>query len=169
MSEGEKIHVRYATLDDLEPILEVDGASFSRPWSSISFQSLIEAEHTIFLVAELRRGEEVVIAGHGILIHTDEEADLTTLAVAPDFRRRGIGGELLDNLLGAAQESGVRAIFLEVRPSNQAAIALYLDRGFRQVGVRRQYYDRPQEDALVLRLRIPPMVSDSATQLDEGV
>jgi ribosomal-protein-alanine N-acetyltransferase len=92
-----------------------------------------------------------------------DEAELATLAVAPEQRGRGIGGELLDRLLRAALDMGVRSVFLEVRASNEGAIALYRVRGYRHVGVRRQYYDRPPEDALVLRLRLP-----SASEPDEG-
>jgi len=157
-------HIRRATLADLDRILEVDAACFARPWSAISFSSLIEADHVVFLVAEMsERGGPVAVVGHGTLLRMVDEAELATLAVAPEQRGRGIGGALLDHLLQAALELGVRSVFLEVRASNEGAIALYRERGFRHVGVRRQYYDRPPEDALVLRLRLP---SDSEPDED---
>ena len=74
------------------------------------------------------------------------------LAVAPEFRRRGIGGALLDAGLSALQRRRVEEVFLEVRESNHSAQALYLAYGFRAVGQRAAYYRNPREDALVLRL-----------------
>jgi ribosomal-protein-alanine N-acetyltransferase len=154
--EGGSLHIRPATPGDLDRILEVDAACFTRPWSEVSFRSLIAADHVVFLVAEINvEGRGVTLAGHGTLMKLTDEAELTTLAVDPAFRGRGIGSELLDRLLEAAVEARVRTVFLEVRASNEVAISLYRTRGFRHVGVRRQYYDRPPEDALVLRLRLP--------------
>jgi ribosomal-protein-alanine N-acetyltransferase len=162
--EDGALSIRRATLEDLDRILDVDAACFSRPWSAISFRSLIAADHVVFLVAEIREGGGAAdVVGHGTLMRMADEAELATLAVAPEQRGRGIGGELLDRLLRAALDMGVRSVFLEVRASNEGAIALYRVRGFRHVGVRRQYYDRPPEDALVLRLRLP-----SASEPDEG-
>lgn len=148
-------HIRPATLADLSRIVEVDGACFTRPWSEVSFRSLIAAEHVVFFVAEVTGDDgERLLAGHGTLMKLVDEAELTTLAVHPDFRGRGIGSALLDRILDAAVDARIRTVFLEVRASNEVAISLYRTRGFRHVGVRRQYYDRPTEDALVLRIRL---------------
>jgi ribosomal-protein-alanine N-acetyltransferase len=85
-----------------------------------------------------------------------EEGEIADLAVAPAARRLGVGGLLLDRVVAEAMESGVRALYLEVRESNSAARALYHSRGFDTVGRRRRYYQRPAEDALVLRRDMAP-------------
>jgi ribosomal-protein-alanine N-acetyltransferase len=156
IAAAEMLRIRRATLEDLDRILDVDAACFSRPWSAISFRSLIGADHVVFLVAEIPRGgEPATVVGHAALMKMVDEGELATLAVAPEFRGRGIGASLVDRLLEAAVVRGIRSVFLEVRSSNEVAISLYRARGFRHVGVRRQYYDRPPEDALVLRRRLP--------------
>jgi ribosomal-protein-alanine N-acetyltransferase len=80
-----------------------------------------------------------------------DEGEIADLAVAPWARRRGVGGLLLDLAAADARDVGVRTLYLEVRESNAAAIALYESRGFGTIGRRRQYYRHPMEDALVLR------------------
>ncbi len=84
-------------------------------------------------------------------IKGDREADLMTLAVLPQWRGRGVGGALVDALIEAARERGMRAIFLEVRASNQAARALYGSRGFTDLRVVPDYYRNPVEDAVTMR------------------
>ena len=78
--------------------------------------------------------------------------EVLNLAVAPEFRRRGIGGALLEAGLAAFRRRRATEVFLEVRESNRSAQSLYLARGFRPVGQRASYYRNPKEDALVLRL-----------------
>ena len=79
-----------------------------------------------------------------------DEADITNVAVDPDRRRQGIGKMLLRGLLAKAGELGIRRIFLEVRVSNTAARALYEQAGFRTVDVRKNYYEKPKEDAYIM-------------------
>ena len=79
------------------------------------------------------------------------EADVMNLAVAPDCRRQGIARQLLSRLTKLLHRQGIEALFLEVRPSNHAAIALYEAFGFVQIGRRPKYYVNPSEDALILR------------------
>jgi ribosomal-protein-alanine N-acetyltransferase len=153
----------------VDRIAEVEAACFSVPWTADAFRSLVDRTRVRVLVAELpvaaRTDEDAMsppgvrIVGHGILWWAADEAELANLAVAPGFRGRGIAGALLDQLTRDAWAVGVQAVFLEVRSSNEAAVALYEGRGFHQVGVRRQYYTSPTEDARVLQLRRPPNVS----------
>ena len=79
------------------------------------------------------------------------EADVLNLAVAPDCRRQGLGRKLLCTLTELLHSRGIESLSLEVRPTNQAALALYSDLGFAQVGRRPKYYVNPTEDALILR------------------
>ena len=83
-----------------------------------------------------------------------EVEELANIAIRDDYRGRGLGARLLEHVLKTAEAKGVRSLYLEVRPSNERALKLYRARGFREIGVRRSYYDRPPEDALVLCLKI---------------
>ena len=106
----------------------------------------------IFLVAT-PRGTRAV-AGYVIARVVAGEADVLNLAVSPNERGRGLGGELLDAGLAAVMKREVREVFLEVRESNVAALALYASRGFTTVSRRSRYYRNPVEDALLLRRAI---------------
>ena len=106
----------------------------------------------IFLVATRQNPETV--AGYVIARVVAGEADVLNLAVSPPDRGHGLGGELLDAGLAAVVGRGVREVFLEVRESNVAALALYESRGFKTVSRRKGYYRNPVEDALLLRRAI---------------
>lgn len=141
--------IRSATVDDLPAILAIERASFSDPWSRSSFASLLERPRVYFAVAVERPARTVV--GHVVTWFLLDEAELANLAVAPAARGRGVGGALLAAAVATAEARGITTMYLEVRASNNAALALYGSRGFREVGRRPSYYRRPVEDALILR------------------
>jgi len=141
--------IRLATWEDLPLVAAIESESFSDPWSDRSFGEILLAPTAIFLVAA--RTESRAIVGYVVALVVQNEGEILNLAVAPDFRRRGLGGELLDAGLSAVHARGARDIFLEVRESNRPALALYGSRGFSAIGQRRKYYRNPVEDALVLR------------------
>jgi len=87
-----------------------------------------------------------------VALEAADEGEILNLAVAPDGRRRGLGRELVRATIDALTEREVRQVYLEVRESNAPARALYATFGFKEVGRRQQYYRRPVEDAIVLRL-----------------
>ncbi|MFW6176017.1 MAG: ribosomal protein S18-alanine N-acetyltransferase [Acidobacteriota bacterium] len=147
MSRSE-VTIRPAEATDLPRVMEVEQASFPLPWSESSFRSLLELDRVFFLVAELE-GE---VVGHGVLWWVGEEGELANIAVGPEARRAGVARVLLEELVDRARRAGVEHVFLEVRVSNDAATRLYRSLGFREVGLRRNYYQRPQEDARILRL-----------------
>jgi len=92
------------------------------------------------------------VAGYVVAIDAADEGEILNLAVAPQSRRRGLGHALVRRVLEALTGRGARAIYLEVRESNAPARRLYAAHGLREVGRRTQYYRRPVEDAIVLRL-----------------
>ena len=174
-----RVRIRPARIKDLDRIVQVEAACFSVPWSPGAFRSLVGRPRVHLLVAELNRISEVVggttvstessrIVGHGILWRAADEAELANLAVAPAFRGQGVAGALLDRLTDEASAAGVTSVFLEVRTSNEAALALYVGRGFHQVGVWRHYYDQPREDARVLQLRLVSGGSGGPRDLGDG-
>jgi ribosomal-protein-alanine N-acetyltransferase len=151
------LHVRFAVGADLERIAAIERVSFSDPWTVDALASALSLPHVRFFVAEetveMGRGRDSAgsLVGYVVALLIADEGEIADLAVAPTRRRRGIGGVLLDRVVTEAVESRVRALYLEVRESNSAARALYESRGFGTVGRRRGYYQRPFEDALVLR------------------
>lgn len=120
---------------------------FSDPWPEAAVSSELENPLSYWLVA--LEGETVVgyVGSQTVL----GEADIMNVAVAPSHRRRGIAADLLQRLKNDLAERGVYSLTLEVRASNDAAIALYRLLGYVQVGRRPGYYHKPKEDALILR------------------
>ena len=92
------------------------------------------------------------VAGYVVAIDAADEGEILNLAVAAAGRRHGVGRALVEAVVQALTSGGARHIYLEVRESNAPARALYATHGFREVGRRKQYYRRPVEDAIVLRL-----------------
>lgn len=120
---------------------------FSDPWSTQDFRDCVA--YALFLVAEADRDG---ISGYVVALDAADEGEILNLAVAPGGRRHGLGRALVDRAVEALKARGVRQLYLEVRESNAPARALYAERGFEEVGRRKQYYRRPVEDAIVLRL-----------------
>jgi ribosomal-protein-alanine N-acetyltransferase len=100
------------------------------------------------------------MVGYSVLARAADEAELLNLAVAEGARGRGVGTALVRRVITDAAEWGAWAVFLEVRASNAAALALYGRAGFSEVGRRRGYYRRPLEDALILRRELLPGRND---------
>ena len=119
---------------------------FADPWSTQDFRDCVS--FALFLVAE----EEGRIAGYVVALDAADEGEILNLAVAEGGRRRGLGRALVQAIVTALTERGVRQVYLEVRESNAPARGLYAGFGFRNVGRRTAYYRRPVEDAIVLRL-----------------
>lgn len=136
---------------DLPEVAGIEVDTFSTPWRETTFQSLLERPGVEMWIAERTPG---IVAAYAVLWCIHDEGELANLAVRPTLQRRGIGAELLDCVLGVARERGVKSVYLEVRTSNEAAQNLYTSREFRQVGVRRNYYDRPREDAWIFMKRL---------------
>lgn len=134
------------TLSDLDAVLAIERASFSQPWTEDMFRAeLTENRFAWFFVAVA--GADILGYIGGWLVA--DELQVVSLAVRPDARRRRVAARLLAHLLDHAGRPVHRAS-LEVRRSNQAAIAMYERFGFRPVGVRRGYYDEPKEDAVLM-------------------
>ena len=156
--------LRPAESDDIRQIAGIERACFADPWSEESFRRLLDVSPAIFLVALFP--PDSAIAGYIIAFSVESDAEVLNVAVSPEFRGRGLAGQMLDAVLIQLGARGVRAAFLEVRESNKAARALYSSRGFREIGRRSKYYRRPVEDALVLRRFIE--VAEGGSEWVEG-
>ena len=148
MTAVPEILIRDMGFDDVAAVAELERQSYSFPWSEAIFRDCLRARYYCCVV-EL----DHILMGYGIMSTGAGEAHVLNLCVSPLFRCRGIGGRVLEHLLEFAKALEVMDVFLEVRPSNPAAIRLYLSHGFGQIGVRRGYYQAVggREDAVVLR------------------
>lgn len=133
--------------DDLDRVTAIERASFTNPWKERTFRNLLPRGDAELWVADVE-GEGVV--GYLVLWFSGEEGELADLAVAETHRSRGLGSRLLDRAVTLALDHGVRSLFLEVRASNERAATLYESRGFQVITVRKSYYRKPTEDALVM-------------------
>lgn len=132
--------------EDISAVEQIERANYSLPWSGNAFREAMEKDYYLFLKAEA----DGVLAGYCGCLRSFEVAEITNVTVAERFRRRGIAGKMLRTLMEQARALGTERFTLEVRRSNDAAIALYQSLGFRQEGVRKGYYESPREDALIL-------------------
>lgn len=131
---------------DSAELARLDKRCFSVPWSEKSFAEESRNELATYFVAK----EDNKIIGYAGFWHVADEGDITNIAVAPDYRKRGIGSKLLDILIKTAIERNLSLLTLEVRQSNCAAISLYESFGFQKIGSRKRYYTNPIEDALIM-------------------
>lgn len=130
----------------IEAIAVIERLCFSSPWSQNALREELNNPLAAFFTAELD-GRPVGYAG---MIAVVDEGYIANIAVHPDYRRRGIATALLGRLSSFALEKGLAMLTLEVRQSNKAAIKIYENFGFAQMGVRRGFYENPQEDALIM-------------------
>ena len=135
---------------DLDELMEIEVRSFTLPWSRESYEELWPLD--TIRIWMVRRGSELV--GYYLVQAVGEERELHVIAVKPEHRREGVGRFMLDHLIAEARAQAAENIYLQVRPSNAAARALYGRYGFQPVGVRRAYYRDNSEDAIVMRLAI---------------
>lgn len=145
------IVARRMTADDVGRVAELELASFTAPWSPDTFVHLLDRSGCELRVLE---DPEAGVVAYAVLWCILDQGELANFAVAESHRGRGLGRRLLEHVLEVARERGVEALYLEVRVSNEAALALYRAYGFTEVGRRKKYYDKPVEDALVMVRRV---------------
>lgn len=145
------MHVRIVpmTADHLDEVAALERVCFSDPWSRNLLAAELDNDLSAFLVALDGEGEVAGYAGLQVVL---DEGTITDIAVRPDCRRRGVAGQLLQVFLNFARGNHLAFLTLEVRASNYDAIALYGSRGFRSAGRRKNYYEHPREDAVIMTL-----------------
>lgn len=146
---GTVLRFRPMTLADVPAVIAVERASYAFPWSEGVFRDCIRVGY-LCRVVEIN-GE---VAGYGIMSYGAGEAHILNICIRADARGQGIGRKLMLFLLERARAAQMQDVFLEVRPSNPTAIALYTSLGFTQIGIRKAYYQAVggREDALVYKL-----------------
>ena len=133
----------------LPEALDIERASFSEPWSAESFSRLfLPGTATSYALACL--SPDGRLAAYGGVQYILDEAEILNIATSPDFRRLGLGRALMTGFDDFFASRGITRVFLEVRASNDPAHSLYLGCGYRDVGVRKNYYTSPTEDAIIM-------------------
>ncbi len=139
--------IRLMEPGDISSVAELERQIFSQPWSEKALAESLEQDYYIFLIAEAS-GE---VAGYMGLYRVLDEGDVTNVAVAQQYRRQGIGQALLTEMLRLLQEKGTVLVNLEVRAGNEGAIALYEKMGFQIIGCRKNFYEKPVEDGILMQ------------------
>ncbi len=141
--------LREMLIEDLDQVMEIEEDLFHVPWTREGYFTFLTKENTMFLAVE-EKGR--ILAYCGLLMVLDE-GDVTNVAVRRDRQKEGIGNFLMESMIRLAEEQGVTVIHLEVRQSNDTAIRLYERLGFVRDGIRRNYYEKPVEDAILMTRR----------------
>ncbi|MDD2959197.1 MAG: ribosomal protein S18-alanine N-acetyltransferase [Lachnospiraceae bacterium] len=149
MISGDVIEYRKMSPDDLKQVSEIEKRIFSEPWSQAGFAASLNSKDTVY-VSAVKNGRVVGYCG---LLQSLEEADITNVAVEETSRGQGIGQAMLTSLMEFGKERGISRFTLEVRKSNQAAIHLYEKLGFESAGIRKRFYQKPEEDAVIMWTR----------------
>jgi len=135
--------------EDIPSILEIENVSFQTPWRFSTFSGEIVNKGISFPYVIVHRIVERVI-GYIIYWKIQEEVQISNFALHPDFRGKGIGEAVMRRIIKAIQRDGGVYVFLEVRPSNLSARSLYNKLGFKVLGTRKDYYQSPLEDAIIM-------------------
>ncbi|CUH93689.1 ribosomal protein S18-alanine N-acetyltransferase [Herbinix luporum] len=138
--------IRDMSKADLEEVYQIEKESFQDPWSKNSFIEAISNKNNIYLVAIV----DGLIAGYCGCYGVAGEGYIYNVAVGKNYRRQGIGFRLLQDLIEAAKSRGIESLTLEVRKSNLPAIKLYKKLGFVEAGIRKDFYTKPLEDAIIM-------------------
>lgn len=143
--------LRLMAPDDLAHVADIERRSYEFPWTQGVFRDCLLADYVCLVLTVEGR-----VAGYGILSVAAGEAHVLNLCVDPEYRHYGYGEKILNEMLARARGAKVEQVFLEVRPSNKGAMALYKKKGFHQIAQRPAYYQarRGREDAAVLALKL---------------
>ncbi len=144
-----QLYFRHMQEEDIPAVAAIERAVFSRPWTEQSFAQALQQD-TLFVVVL----KDNTVIGYCGMYCSFEEGEITNVAVRSREQGRGVGRQMMGYFLGQAQDRGISRIFLEVRTSNENAIRLYEGLGFRNCGIRRNFYELPREDGMVMRLSL---------------
>ena len=137
---------REMLVEDLEQVVDIEQNLFSVPWTKEGFLTYLMKKDTMFFVVE----EKERILGYCSMMTVLDEGDILNVAVRSDRQKEGIGQFLVDSMLRMAEMQGIKLVHLEVRPGHETARRLYQRLGFKEDGLRRNYYENPVENAVLM-------------------
>ena len=153
-----EITIRKAALYDVPAMARIERESFEDYWSPDELTKDVTSKDGSIYVAVALIGDER--AGYADMRIVAGEAQIYNIAIAPEFRRQGIGEALLKHMIEKSEELGLENITLEVREGNEAAMSLYEKLGFKKVGSRKGYYSRGKEDAVLMDRKLDEISVD---------
>jgi len=138
-------------MDDLESIMAIEPQIYPYPWTRGNFSDSLSSGYSAWV---LMLNDQII--GYSLMMLVLDEAHLLNLSVAKPYQKQGLGRVLLEHMVSIARKNQMANMFLEVRPSNISAIALYENMGFNEMAVRRKYYPAPngREDAVLMGLAL---------------
>ena len=142
------MQIRRMTLQDCGQVAAIEAASFSMPWSLQAFIDTVEKENYRYFVAE-EAGEILGYCGFTFVL---DEAEIPNVCVRADVRGQHVGRKLMEALIADAAGMHMAILYLEVRESNEPARNLYRGLGFKEDGIRKNFYEQPKEDAVLMSL-----------------
>lgn len=134
--------------EDILQVHQIEESTFSVPWSYEAIEDAAKREETIYLTAK----EDEEVLGYAGMWTVLGEGEIVQVAVKESARRRGVADAIMNALIEEGRKKGIDIFFLEVRQSNAAAIKLYEKHGFINIGTRKNFYERPVENAIVMSL-----------------
>jgi len=138
---------------DVEEVVAVENDAYPFPWTRGNFLDSLASRYDAWTLRE----PDARLAGYFLLMHAVDETHLLNITVRPDLQGRGFGRMLLDKVINLARSANMHSVLLEVRPSNEHAQTVYRHCGFKQIGIRKNYYPAggtAREDAIVMRLML---------------
>lgn len=145
-----QINIGYMTEEDVDCVHRIELASFSMPWSRNSLLDAVTNANARYIVARL----DANVVGYVGMWYGGDEAEITNVAVDETFRNQGIAGKLMEKAYEIAKDAGMEKLYLEVRESNEPAKSVYVKSGFKEIGVRKNFYEKPVENAIIMIRRI---------------
>lgn len=142
-----EIVVRAMEENDISYAVKIENECFSIPWSENSFRESLSKPYAFFLVVCV----DSKIAGYAGMYKIADEGDITNIAILNEYRHRGLASRLLEEMFFISRVEGIGVINLEVRKSNYTAIKLYEKYGFENLGIRKNFYEKPTEDAFIMK------------------
>ena len=141
--------IRKMELRDLSQVVMIEESLFSDPWTENAFRDTLDQKEADFVVAV---SEQEEIIGYCGAYRALDEAEIVNVAIKKEHQNHGYGAEMVQALIEEEKKNGVVSFILEVRPSNLSAHRCYQKLGFRTIGIRRDFYDCPKENALVMKM-----------------
>jgi len=140
------MQIRPMTIEDCEQVAAIEAVSFSMPWSLKAFTETVQKSNFRYFVAE----EDGEVLGYCGFLYVLDEAEIPNVCVKASARKQGIGKQMMTVLIEEAAKLGMAVLYLEVRESNRAARSLYESLGFVENGIRKNFYEQPVENAVLM-------------------
>ncbi len=157
----QNLQLRPMQMDDLDAVMQIEPTIYSHPWTRGNFSDSLSNGYSGWVLEDISLGKTSEMIGYSLLMMIMDEAHLLNLSIAKAQQKRGLGRYLLEHMLKIAKNHKALNMFLEVRPSNISAIALYENMGFCEMAVRRGYYPADpahsktgREDAILMGLAL---------------